>query len=761
MICNCCNKHISDNSNYCIYCGNEFNNIKKNQLILQYEKAKKSTDMLSLAKEGNVFAEFNSISEAISNTKKFLSSTGRYSIAKMKEINESGDKFAIALCGITSTIAYREKGLFEEIFEGFDYNEEIFNMGVKMVKYAAELGSPSAQYYLGLWYKNGRKHAGINIDVQKAYGLMKASANQSYPSALYRLGLWHFEGKDGIAKNMKLGMQLIEKAAFFDEENAIDFIKETNKMWFSDDELDYLNSDSRKFAVKLMNSISKAENKTNDVLYDERYEFYDGDINLETKERFKKFLVEDVIISILQQPSQLSEMIASYRELKKMSFETYAKDTVLDVSLTDISKKIGAPTKEIKKYIDSEMCYFEKKADFVYMQKLPQDMIDIVKLLNKNNHYSAKNILVLDSGMALSDAAEISNIRTSFKIPADEKIYYIQTYDLFKKFKEKSNGFAICERGMYFRQMLNGNYFVKWNDFVSSTIRKENDLLKIDSTNASISAEYQDIYINCLEKFKMYINLAYDKAYKPTVKLLPEFEDAFISHKSEKNAKKPQKSVAKKEDINPKTEIPICEHIESNEVELPICEGISKEAKETIIGEKIPAPEVKEEKHKQKLSTEDFYRISFSFSNSENTELTTQLDLINQLKEDNIFYDAELCFSIINISDENWERITNFQNKCDDFAKDEVLIWLYDNSDNQDGSEGILITNKNLYWVYNQKLTSKLKIMGFETIGKIKLNAVENEPDKIPLLLSIPDERREECSNLIMQVIKLANKCIL
>lgn len=225
MYCNHCKNIISDTMKFCPYCGSEIDGVKKeieidiHKQVSDWYKNEQFENIFSAALDGNNTAKCYFI-RYISDAQ--ITAQNEQLLENVIAMSNNGNPFSMSVLGIRKFCGGRKNIL------GYE-NEDLIKQGVELIKKAAEQGEASAMTFVAEWMIDG-KYAEKNIS--SAYKLMKAASDEGYPSAMYRLGIWHKDGSNGISKKEELGQELIEKAAFFGDQNALKYFKENNNDWF-------------------------------------------------------------------------------------------------------------------------------------------------------------------------------------------------------------------------------------------------------------------------------------------------------------------------------------------------------------------------------------------------------------------------------------------------------------------------------------------------------------------------------------------------
>ncbi len=113
----------------------------------------------------------------------------------------------------TSRSAAREHNGCNKIYLG--------TRAAELYKQAADQGYASAQYNLGLLYREGR---GVPQSDERAAMLYTQAAAQGYAGAQYNLGCLYYNGQN-VPKDVARGVALFKQAAAGGRKEAADFLR--------------------------------------------------------------------------------------------------------------------------------------------------------------------------------------------------------------------------------------------------------------------------------------------------------------------------------------------------------------------------------------------------------------------------------------------------------------------------------------------------------------------------------------------------------
>eukprot|EP01132_Coremiostelium_polycephalum_P002859 gene2859-3552_t len=98
-----------------------------------------------------------------------------------------------------------------------------YNNALMLFQSAVEKGQTDAMLYLSVMYDLGLI---VEKDNQKSFELLETSANLGNPSAMYYIAKRYLNGESGTIENKTLGMEWMEKAAKEGDQLAIDFLND-------------------------------------------------------------------------------------------------------------------------------------------------------------------------------------------------------------------------------------------------------------------------------------------------------------------------------------------------------------------------------------------------------------------------------------------------------------------------------------------------------------------------------------------------------
>lgn len=121
------------------------------------------------------------------------------------------------------------------------------------------------------------------------------------------------------------------------------------------------------------------------------------------------------------------------------------------------------------KQITTEKC-FVTNCETIQMTAFPRVVI------NKYRGNLRGRDLLLNEGNELLQSTQLSNVRKSCKIPAQEKVYMAYSMDSFPHFKDGMTGFAIGATGFYAKSGFLTAGCIPWKKFVKLKIYQEGGL---------------------------------------------------------------------------------------------------------------------------------------------------------------------------------------------------------------------------------------------------------------------------------------------
>ena len=470
MTCGKCGLVLKPEMRYCPLCGTSVDGISRKGEkekpiydIRQLQKEKNYTEIAKHALAGNIFAEYTYIQYAIQKMKTWTQDAEGTS--NIRQAMEQNNPAAMAIWGIMLYVANRTKGTFEMLFEGPGSDSAAYERGIALIQKAANLGDAAALSYMGAWCASGDIKQVLKNE-RDAYRYTQAAANKDYPTALYRLGTWHLKGVNGVRKVPEIGYELIEKAAFWGESSAVDFVKKYNDKWF---ETDLRASEDQKQigqCVKLLRPIKKAI--TNDIIFDEIVDLtYDG-IAFSSENEIAVYKAEcDFVSNIFSSCDSLNCYLRAFDILKSTKFIVYDAGTDIRKVRKQICKLTGTSDETLDEFLKvSSQCGYIKN-DEIILNEIPAFLIN--RLLPKLD--AAKGYFLHSNGIALSDNQKLFGMRQSLQIPPDEPVYVVRPTGMpWNFYTEKSKGYAITETGFYCKAEHKRAGFIKWRDFGKSDI---------------------------------------------------------------------------------------------------------------------------------------------------------------------------------------------------------------------------------------------------------------------------------------------------
>lgn len=470
MTCGTCGSVLKPEMRYCPLCGVSVDGIsrkdKKGELIFeirQLQEEKNYSEIAKRALSGNVFAEYLYIQYAVQKAKTWTQSAE--GTADIKQALEQNNPAAMAIWGITLYTSYRPKGIFEEIFEGPKYNDAEFEKGITLVKKAANLGDAAASSYMGAWCAAGSLTQVLKNE-RDAYKYTQAAVNKEYPTAMYRLGTWYLDGINGVRKNPELGYELIERAAFYGETSAINYVKKYNDKWLETDLRVLEDQKQIKRSAKLLHSSSKR--LTEDIIFDEDVDFtYDG-ITFSSGYEVAVYKAEcDFASTLLFNCSTLNDYLRALDIIQATRFSDYDISSDILKVRQQICKLARINKDSLNIFLKASSQCGSVKDNEIILNEIPDCLLNqlIPQLGN------AKGYLLHSNGTAILENKKLSGMRQSLQITPDEPIYVVRPYGMpWNYYTEKSKGYAIAKTGIYIKAEHKKTGFMKWRDFGETDI---------------------------------------------------------------------------------------------------------------------------------------------------------------------------------------------------------------------------------------------------------------------------------------------------
>lgn len=302
MFCYKCGKRVSNNMKYCPFCGYKLveeetyvEDIAPDKDIVEelYQK-KKYNNLLDMAVSGNILAMYYYI-QFISN--KVVASEYIYhkEIDKLKKLCDENILFAKTAYGFL-------------LYQGSIRKEE----GFKLIVDAYNSGDIVAKYIMSQWKQVG--NGLIERDSFESYRLLKQASDAGYPSAMYTAGFMHYKGNN-VSKDEKLGIELIEKAAFLGDEQANKFMRDMEPLWKDQNFGYWLNEE----AIDSITDIVKneTENKLEGISFDK----YDEENSSDS------FIINTY--SSISRCQSVDDYIELFNSIKSSSVDSEEKSTAL------------------------------------------------------------------------------------------------------------------------------------------------------------------------------------------------------------------------------------------------------------------------------------------------------------------------------------------------------------------------------------------------------------------------------------------------
>jgi len=224
MVCQKCGESLVDCMKYCPYCGNPLINgvinnrdTRKEIIEAEYKEGKFVELMRRACDEDDVLAKYYCILYAT----KEGNGTFMFSFRDIFEDREI-KKLSIA------------NHFYNTCWDVYhDHKEVERESTVTKFCAAAKKGEVVAMTFVAEWLMYGQK--GLVKNPQTAYQYIKEASEKKYPQALYLRGLWHYQGGGDVSRDEELGFRLIEEAAFYGHQGAINLLSKSVKNWRTDE----------------------------------------------------------------------------------------------------------------------------------------------------------------------------------------------------------------------------------------------------------------------------------------------------------------------------------------------------------------------------------------------------------------------------------------------------------------------------------------------------------------------------------------------
>lgn len=478
MTCEKCGMVLKTGMRFCPSCGEPVCGDERSSedkvvsLLRQLKKEKKYDEIVRFALTGNAYAEYLYLDHAIEKAKTWTQSA--QGSGEVKSAMENEQPAGMAIWGIILYTTFRPKGIFEEIFEGPKYDDKAFDKGISLIRKAADMGDAAASYYMGGWCISGNIRQIIKNE-RDAYRYTQNSADKGYPSAMYRLGKWYVDGINGVRKNPALGNELIEKAAFYDQPAAVDYVKKLNGRWFETD----FNSAEDKNAVELSRRLLSPPKKvvTNDIIFDKSVDMTFDGIVFNSDDELNQYRDErKTAENILAGCETLDDYLSAWDRMEHAQFSILDKSFYLSMIRKMVIKLSEISGEELELYRQWSLKFGYICDGKIMLSGIPTELIKTVDSgLDSNGRY-----FMHLGGKPLPDSDKLAMTKQAFKIPLEDDVFVIHPIGgmFWRYYTEKMIGYAVSSSGLYFKDHKKRLGAVAWEDFKNSAIYFANPLDK-------------------------------------------------------------------------------------------------------------------------------------------------------------------------------------------------------------------------------------------------------------------------------------------
>lgn len=251
---------------------------------------------------------------------------------------------------------------------------------------------------------------------------------------------------------------------------------------------------------------------------------------------------------------------------------------------------------------------------------------------------------------------EADNIVWSlFRLDHDEKVFYCDNRPLFKK--PQKNGYLITTKGI---RLLNKEVltFISWTEIKKAkVIDNYGGRICINDNINLTSYTYKSIYL---------LLVRLERVWGEPLVFLQNEDRKTYSHKNEESlSEQAVLSMIKK-------------HIEKSS------EQITQKSPVFVLNA---------------VSFEEFYTKCFEHSNTLVDEWDNMINELAKVLNDIQSLNTSGVISIVNIDDDSWNAMCDFQDGCEKFDAEEVMVaYLPMDNSEREGKYGIMLTNKYLRW---------------------------------------------------------------
>ena len=341
--------------------------------------------------------------------------------------------------------------------------------GISLVRKAADVGDPAAAYYMGGWCMSGNIRK-IPENERDAFRYSQTAAKKGYPAAMYRLGQWYLTGTNGVRRDEALGLDWVEKAAFYDVPAAIDFVQKGNGRWR---ETDFQAAEDREqidLAKKFLTSTKRPA--VADVVADLDMEcLFDG-VLFDSPEKARRSKAEgEVAENILMGMDKPDGDLLAWHEIQSFNPTVLDKETYLAYIRLAIYGRVGMNLENVDYYVKQGAKCGERVGERILLTEIPEQTVRFLRdATSKNDKY-----FLQAGGKAIAPDSLTDKVRLAFQIPPDEPIFSVQPSGIhpINPYSEKMTGCVAARSGLYFRGNNRTSGHIPWKEYRDAKIEVE------------------------------------------------------------------------------------------------------------------------------------------------------------------------------------------------------------------------------------------------------------------------------------------------
>ena len=220
MQCVQCGMELKNISNFCPFCGKEFNpcqgvkHISKKIIddALQQNNFDFLWELFDAGQEP--YAEYE-YEKFLLNRARKIDTPNDFKVFtnKIRLKSENGNMYAKYLYGKTMRLAFG-RGILDGLASLMSDNQKC-REGAKLIKEAASNGQTSAEWTVGNWLWKGNENANITKNERESYRYISSAAQKGHPMAMLKLGEIYKQGITSLDRNAKKAEVWIKAASYF------------------------------------------------------------------------------------------------------------------------------------------------------------------------------------------------------------------------------------------------------------------------------------------------------------------------------------------------------------------------------------------------------------------------------------------------------------------------------------------------------------------------------------------------------------------